>query len=50
MASTLGKGEQKPTHDVFGVKPFSETGFIQELLILALEGQNKAKFHHVKLS
>lgn len=49
MASTLGKGEQKPMH-VFGVKPFSEAGLIRELLILALEGQNKAKFHHVKLS
>lgn len=48
MASTLGKGEQKPMH-VFGVKPLSEAGFIRELLILALEGQNKAKFHHVKL-
>lgn len=49
MASTLGKGEQNPSH-VFDVKPFSEAGLIQELLILALEGQNKAKFHHVKLS
>lgn len=49
MASTLGKGERKPWQ-VFDVKPFSEAGFIQELLILALEGQNKAKFHHVKLS
>lgn len=34
---------------VFGAEPISEAGFVQESPVLALEGQNKAKFHHVKL-